>query len=631
MDHANVRGGYELKQEDIIFVSGTTKTTRWANAAFHGSYRQKEGSISCGVNGVGKFSMKLSIANRNLPNPMYNYGPSSLDSDIATVASTAASDPGVEPPRLATTQCIFFHYYKMKKRILWRPRPIRAAAGPDELPPDDDNAGGNEQVLDLDFEEHPQSSPPYDPVEILLEWILEHSNAEIAVATDRDLIAMFPTTGIPLDVRAGLEEAPPSIDVDEEGVGTVVVDLHLIEGEHPSAQQVANPVAEEEAGSTNQLPDIGDSSTFHPMEALQVEQPSGGGDEGSTEGEAVKRTPGAGIAATNVHNGAVVSLAVSPDSKWVASGSEGGNIILWDAGSQSDVRNWESHADSIGDLAFSPDSRRLLSAGGDGQIMIWDVEQGGNLLVATLEGHSEAIHSAVWSPDGTKIASASEDMTVRVWDTETYEQIHLLEGHNAMVTFVRFSSDGTMLASGGADYNCRIWNVDAGTIRYELQGHKGMVWSAAFDPECRRIATASDDGSVRIWSTSTGDALVTLQEHHGPVWNVAFSGDGKEIMSASSDSTIKVCDSYSGERKLSLDGHDSMVNSACFSPDGKYIASASSDSTVRLWKTSNGTCVRTFNEHNDKVTHALFTPNGETLSSGADDGTVRIRVLSDWV
>ncbi len=158
MEHANVRGGYELKQEDVIFVSGTTKTTRWANAAFHGSYRQKEGSISCGVNGVGKFSMKLSIANRNLPNPLYNYGPSSLDSDIDTIASTTASDP-VEPPRLATTQCIFFHYYKMKKRILWRPRPIRAAAGPDELPPDDDNAGGNEQALDLDFEEHPQSSP----------------------------------------------------------------------------------------------------------------------------------------------------------------------------------------------------------------------------------------------------------------------------------------------------------------------------------------------------------------------------------------------------------------------------------------------------------------------------------------
>lgn len=152
LEHANGPGCmFELKQEDIIFVSGTTRTTRWANLVLHGSYKAAQGSISCGVNNVGKFSLNISIADQTLANPRYNFGPP-LDSNSR--ASKA-------------TQCIFFHYYKMKSRILWRPRPIEAAAGPHELPPGDDNAGDeglspatdSSNDMDVDFEEHPQSRP----------------------------------------------------------------------------------------------------------------------------------------------------------------------------------------------------------------------------------------------------------------------------------------------------------------------------------------------------------------------------------------------------------------------------------------------------------------------------------------
>ena len=67
LEHANTGNrGFGLKQDDIVFISGTTKTTRWANAAFHGSYKQQAGTISGGVDNVGK----LDVDNKGLDPPL---------------------------------------------------------------------------------------------------------------------------------------------------------------------------------------------------------------------------------------------------------------------------------------------------------------------------------------------------------------------------------------------------------------------------------------------------------------------------------------------------------------------------------------------------------------------------------
>ncbi|KAI0743144.1 WD40-repeat-containing domain protein [Daedaleopsis nitida] len=644
--------GLDLKMDQLMFISGTVKTTGWLTAIIHGSSDERAGSVSFGINNIGKVSFRVSVANAALPRSEYNYGPLHEPSQSTEIVPALSSGHISQVPGpLNPTQCAFVHYYKMKKRMIWMRRVMRAAAGPHQLPPGDDNPGegsaSHEEGSsgeDSDIEEHPPRSKCYDPVDILLDWILEHSHAEVAIAADRDLISIFAENGIPDDIRAGLEAVTPSIDVDEEGVGTIVVTVNIGITVRSVAEGVSQNTErlEGEEPSTGRLHDLrGDPETASAAHHTQSERITGSSQSEHQEDNAERLTeeelrrrrlmeqPLAGEPAANGHGSSVTSLAVSPDSERVASGSDNSTIILWDTGDKSVVRKWESHGDVVWDLAFSPDSQRLASAGGDGRIMIWNVEHGEHL--GTLEGHTNAVHSIVWSPDGTKLASASDDMTARVWDMTTYQQLFVLNGHDAMVMFVVFSPDGTMLASGGADYTCRIWNPEDGKLRHDLQGHKGIVWMAAFDPDSRRIATSSDDGGVRVWNITTGEELLAIHEHYGPVWSVSFSPDGRQILSASSDSSIYICDSFTGERRVSMDGHDSMVNSACFSSDGKYVASSSSDHTVRLWKAEDGSCIRTFNEHDDKVLHVLFTPDAQMLTSGAHDGTVLLRVMSDWI
>ncbi|RPD70198.1 WD40 repeat-like protein [Lentinus tigrinus ALCF2SS1-7] len=642
MSLVNDRFEMDLAQDELWFISGTIKTTQWAAAAFYGESSNKEGSVDCQV-GPFKIGLSMNLAAEQSGQYESNWGPQRWIEEEGAVVSSSEPLPPLKP-----NQCIFMNYYKMKKRFLWKSRPIAAGAGPHQLPPSSPGGDGDGTARlsvpsgpsddgSSEFEEVPPRVQGYDPVDILLEYILEHSEAEIAIGSDRDIYAIFKDEDVPDDLKAGIAAKQPQIDVDEDGVGTVVVDLELGVAGAPSATEaeVAQPGAElapaedqEAQGSSSQQTEI-PPPTAGPSALLEGDDD----DDGLTEEEEARlkdeRQLRIWLPAMNGHGGSVTSLAVSPDSKYIASGSDDTTIILWDTEDSSVVRKWESGVDIVWHIAFSPDSQRLVCSGSEGRIVVWEVEVGD--VIEVLEGHTDTVHTVVWSPDGTRLASGSDDMTVRIWDAETYQEIYKLEGHNAMVTFVVFSPDSKLLASGGADYNCRIWDVETGTLKHELTGHKGMVWTAAFDPESRRIATASDDGSVRIWRVETGEELVLLSEHHGPVWVVAFTEDGKEIMSASSDGTIKICDSFSGECVLALEGHDSMVNAAEFSPDGKYIVSGSSDNTVRLWDRRDGSCLVTFNEHNDKVTHAIFSPDGRTLSSGSDDGKVKIRILSEFL
>ncbi|TFK83376.1 WD40 repeat-like protein [Polyporus arcularius HHB13444] len=323
------------------------------------------------------------------------------------------------------------------------------------------------------------------------------------------------------------------------------------------------------------------------------------------------------------HAGSVTCLTVSPDSRWLASGSEDTTIILREIKAlhyedYTAFRKWEANVDIVRHLTFSPDSQRLVCCGSNGRIVVWDLDQCDELGV--LEGHTKAVGMVAWSPDGITFASCSDDTTVRIWEAETYQEVFRLEGHRGPVLSVAFSSDGELLASCGADWSCRIWEVETGLLKSELSGHRDRVLTAVFDPAASRIATASDDGTVRIWSVETGAELVLLNERHGPV--VAFNEHGKQIMSVSSDSTVQICSSLGGDPILALGGHSALVNDAKLSSDGEYIASASADHTMRLWNRSDGANIATFDDHGDKVLHVVFSPDGQTVSSASEDGKV---------
>src|SRR5207249_4350149 len=60
-----------------------------------------------------------------------------------------------------------------------------------------------------------------------------------------------------------------------------------------------------------------------------------------------------------------------------------------------------------------PDGARLASGSEGGDVRLWDVHTGQQLL--SLEGHTQPVQSVAFHPNGTLLASGSDDETVRLW------------------------------------------------------------------------------------------------------------------------------------------------------------------------------------------------------------------------
>ncbi|KAI0369596.1 hypothetical protein BV20DRAFT_946070, partial [Pilatotrama ljubarskyi] len=77
-DFANREYGIGLADDEILFVTGTTKTTAWIATTFHGHDKTEEATFSCDIQKLADFkcSVTISRSEKLFPNPDYKWGPS---------------------------------------------------------------------------------------------------------------------------------------------------------------------------------------------------------------------------------------------------------------------------------------------------------------------------------------------------------------------------------------------------------------------------------------------------------------------------------------------------------------------------------------------------------------------------
>ncbi|RDX46998.1 hypothetical protein OH76DRAFT_1324350, partial [Lentinus brumalis] len=136
--------GLILSPEEIIFVSGTIKTARWACSAFSGEYRHKEGTITCDISMLASADVSLSISNHVVPKEFSNFGPLAREISLSARLIDPHDQEDERPqargvltvPVQSPPSCVFIHYFKYRRRLFLSPTVIKAAAVPHELPPD---------------------------------------------------------------------------------------------------------------------------------------------------------------------------------------------------------------------------------------------------------------------------------------------------------------------------------------------------------------------------------------------------------------------------------------------------------------------------------------------------------------
>ncbi|CCM05272.1 uncharacterized protein FIBRA_07484 [Fibroporia radiculosa] len=618
----------DIALEDIMFVRGWVKTTQWAVAAITHEGRAAKLSIDGNFAGIAGAGISVEMARATSRHYAFRSGPPEAQRQQISQSGSPFGKPksnkskkkqqqqqlqqtheessSAPTPVLEMNQCVFLHYYKMKRRFLGIKK-MEAAAEPQNLDPSDDD--------DYSVEEVPAPPTPYDPVEFVLDYILENSSSDCAIANDRDIhkLCEIHKEDFPEDIRSFLQHLKPNIEVNEDGLGMLSFeDIPIDEGQNAHEEEAHEATGEIPESPT---PPNGDDDTIPPDNA-DAEEPK-------KESFQYRTAPGSVLpSAGGAERGGVSALAFSPDGRYVAGGFENFSVAIWEVASGRLLHDLREHTNSVCSLAFSPDGSELVSGSWDKMMIVWDVASGHRLR--TLEGHAGFVDAVAYAPSGQLIASGSVDFTVRLWDAPTGTQKHSTNAHQTMVMLVRFSPDGERLVSASADCLVRVWCGKTGAPLAELMGHEGVVYSMAFAPDGRRMATGSDDGSCRIWNMQTGDELVTLREHTGSVWAVAFSPDGKQVMSVASDRVVKVCDSYTAETIATIDGGEGLANSAAFSPNSELVCAGADDHSVRVWNTKTGERLASFDGHTDNISHLLFSPTGKHIVSASDDSTVRL-------
>src|SRR5262249_25078157 len=133
-----------------------------------------------------------------------------------------------------------------------------------------------------------------------------------------------------------------------------------------------------------------------------------------------------------------LAFCFSPDGQLlaVATGqwNKSGDVILYDTRTTRERVVLRGHTSIALSVAFSPDSATLASGSDDRTVRLWDVAPGRERAV--LEGHEDLVRALAFAPDGRTLTSVSWDGTVKIWDTLGGHERATFEWHTGMINTV---------------------------------------------------------------------------------------------------------------------------------------------------------------------------------------------------
>jgi WD40 repeat protein len=163
------------------------------------------------------------------------------------------------------------------------------------------------------------------------------------------------------------------------------------------------------------------------------------------------------------HTGPVTSLAFSK-SGWAVSASGDRTVKTWDLKTGKEIANFVDHAEAVNAVAISPDDRWIASGSDDATIRLTPVKDGKldpDREPLLLEKHKKPISCLAFSPDGKTLLSGSQDQTMIVWDWQKEKATRTIPGHKNWITSILFIDDGSVLTTSDDLTICK-WEVASG-------------------------------------------------------------------------------------------------------------------------------------------------------------------------
>lgn len=324
---------------------------------------------------------------------------------------------------------------------------------------------------------------------------------------------------------------------------------------------------------------------------------------------------------SNIHSlsmasSSISAISINKSGEWLALGSsKTGQLLVWEHTSESNILKQSSHLDTMTTLAYSPDSSRIITGSDDGLIKIWDVNSG--FHIATFTEHTSAITSSVYSSRGNILFTSSLDGSIRAWDMLRYRNFRTFTAPTRLsFTCLAIDPSAEIVCAASHDsFDIHLWSVQTGALLDQLSGHEGPISTLAFTPDGSSLISGSWDRTIRVWSvfnrTQTSDAL----QLESDILSIAVRPDSQQLACASldghltfwnlntslQDSTLETTRrDISGGRTLSSrrtaasSPQTKAFTTITYSADGSCLLAAGDSKYICLYSISTLTLIKKF-------------------------------------
>ncbi|KAJ1812460.1 pre-rRNA processing protein, partial [Coemansia sp. RSA 2599] len=216
----------------------------------------------------------------------------------------------------------------------------------------------------------------------------------------------------------------------------------------------------------------------------------------------------------NGHRLPVTCVALTPDCKYIYSGSKDGSLIKWQRDTcrpikvfpgqkKKNANHNRGHCDHILCVAVSSDGRYVATGGRDRRIHIWSVSDDQHLAV--FHQHKDSVTGLVFRRGTNHLYSCSADRMVKLWNIDELGYMDTLFGHQDSIVSIDALQRERAVTTGGRDKTVRLWK-----IADEAQ----LVFRAGSTTDQHRIAKSlSDERDAGVTSGRSESASQSTKQH----------------------------------------------------------------------------------------------------------------------
>ncbi|PPQ70545.1 hypothetical protein CVT26_013132 [Gymnopilus dilepis] len=218
------------------------------------------------------------------------------------------------------------------------------------------------------------------------------------------------------------------------------------------------------------------------------------------------------------HTDEVLSLALSGDSKLLASAGRDRRLCIWDTEKGEWIKSFSGHLghkDAISALAFRKGTTDLYSGSFDRTVKVYDLSPTVMGYVETLFGHQDYVLDLDALRGESCITVGSRDKTARYWKIVDETQLVFRGGGRSRVREVlegglRADDEGDDVDAGDAELVPKAKGKERESTKYV----EGSLESIAMIDETTFVS-GGDSGSICLWTTQKKKAIFTQPLAHG--------------------------------------------------------------------------------------------------------------------